>query len=81
MAKSTDTNGNGAGIAALAICEALLLTLTDLKVISPKQVRDVLDDAAVVPRDAKVMAPDTALRREVIGHIERLKSGIQMVSR
>jgi hypothetical protein len=37
--------------------------------------------AAVVPRDAKVMAPDTALLREVIGHIERLKSSIQMVSR
>ena len=81
MTKSTDTKGDAAGIAALAICEALLLTLTDLKLISTKQVRDVLDDAAVVPRDAKVMAPDTALLREVIGHIERLKSSIQMVSR
>ena len=81
MAKSSDTKGNGAGIAALAICEALLLTLTDLKLMSPKQVRYVLHDASVVPRDTKVMAPDTALLREVIGHIERLKSSIQMVSR
>ena len=81
MTKSTDTKGDAAGIAALAICEALLLTLTDLKLMSPKQVRDVLDDASVVPRDAKVMAPDTALLREVIGHIERLKSSIQIVSR
>ena len=81
MTKSTDTKGDAAGIAALAICEALLLTLTDLKLISTKQVRDVLDDAAVVPRDTRVMAPDAALRREVIGHIERLKSSIQMVSR
>ena len=81
MAKSSDTKGNGAVIAALTICEALLLTLTDLKLMSTKQVLDVLDDAAVVPRDAKVMAPDTALLREVIGHIERLKVSMQIVSR
>ena len=82
MAKSTGTkDGAAAGIATLAICEALLLTLTDLKLMSTKQVRDVLDDAAVVPRDAKVMASDAALRREVIGHVERLKSSIQVASR
>ena len=62
MTKSTDTKGDAAGIAALAICEALLLTLTDLKLMSPKQVRDVLDDASVVPRDAKVMAPEPCVR-------------------
>jgi rRNA-processing protein FCF1 len=80
MADSTHTKGVAAGIAALAICEALLLTLTDLKIMSVKQVRDVVDDAAIVHRDAVVVTPDAALRREVRAHFKRVKSSLQAVS-
>jgi hypothetical protein len=45
MTQSSDT-GLAAGVAALAICEALLLELGALKVLSAKGVTDVLHDAA-----------------------------------
>jgi len=64
-------------MAALAICEALLLALTDLKLMSVKQVREVLDDAAVVHRNAATTPDDAALRREVAAHIKRIKSSVQ----
>ena len=66
--------------AALAICEALLLTLSDLKLMSVKQIGDVLDDAAAVHRDADAVTPNAALRREVLAHIKRIKTSIQTLS-
>ena len=36
----------GRGMAALGICESLLLALTDLKIISERDARDLLTDVA-----------------------------------
>jgi len=40
------------GIAALGICESLLLALTDLKIISEKDARDLLTDVATTHHEA-----------------------------
>jgi hypothetical protein len=79
MAKSTDPKGVAAAVAALAICEALLLTLSDLKLMSVKQVRDVLDDAAAVHRHADP-TQDPAVRREVVAILKRIKSSVQTIA-
>ena len=39
-----------AGHAALSICESLLIAMRDLNLMTEKDVRDVLDDAATAPR-------------------------------
>jgi hypothetical protein len=43
---------DAAGVAALAICESLLLALRDLKIISEKDVRDLLDDVVTTYGEA-----------------------------
>ena len=58
MAKSTDTNGEAAGLAALAICESLLLALTELKVIDDHEKRGVLEDAAATHHGAAAISTD-----------------------
>ena len=78
MAKSSDVKGVAAAVAALAICEALLLTLSDHKIMSGKQVRDALDDATAAHRDADP-TQDPAVRREVVAILKRIKSSVQMV--
>ena len=72
---------NAEGMAALAICEALLLALSDLKIMSVKQVRNVLDDAAAAHRDAAASTGDAALQREILDHIKRIKSSVQTIAR
>jgi hypothetical protein len=79
MSKSTDTKGVAAAVAALAICEALLLTLSDLKLLSVKQIRDVLDDATAAHRDGDP-GEDPAVRREVVAVLKRIKASVQTAS-
>ena len=43
---------DAAGMAALGICELLLLVLTDLEIISEVAVRDVLTDVATAHRES-----------------------------
>ena len=46
------TASDASGAAALAICESLLLTLTDLKIISPQDVRGLLSDVVATHQAA-----------------------------
>lgn len=80
MANSTDTKGVAAGIAALAICEALLLMLSDREIMSMKQVRDVLDDAVAAHRDADP-TQDPTVRREIVATLKRIKSSVQTIAK
>jgi len=68
--KSIDTNV-AAGVAALAICEALLLALGNLKLMSKKCIADVLDDASAAHRHHD---PDADMHSEVLALIERIIS-------
>jgi hypothetical protein len=71
--KSIDTNV-AAGVAALAICEALLLALGNLKLMSKKCIADVLDDASAAHRHHDPDAPDADMHTEVLALIERIIS-------
>jgi hypothetical protein len=46
------THSNAAGLAALSICESLLLSLTDLEIIENQEAVAILEDAAAAHRGA-----------------------------
>lgn len=77
MTSSSDTVHHAAGVAALAICESLLLALGELKILRTKDANDVLEDAAAVHRDAAcgTGAPDVGLHRAVAAIIDRMLAG------
>jgi hypothetical protein len=63
------------GLAALGICESLLLALTDLDVLSGKEVRDLLGDVAATHTEAAGMSQTPARHRAVVAIIERILAG------
>jgi hypothetical protein len=79
MTRSNDT-GLAAGVAALAICESLLLALADLKVVSAKDVADVLRDAASAhsPPPPPAGAHSEALHNEAVAIIERIIASVRV---
>ena len=52
-----DRNAGAAGLAALAICKSLLLSLTENKVLGVGEARAVLEDAATANRNAVPLTP------------------------
>jgi hypothetical protein len=81
MASSTDGTGAASGLAALAICESLLLALSDLKIIGAKEASGVLEDAAAAYRGAGASTVDAALHREVVAIIDRIIAGGNSIPR
>jgi hypothetical protein len=73
MANLPETNA--AGYAALAICESLLLTLTDLKIMAEQDARDLLTDAVSAHRQAGGSSPAPELNVAVAAIIERILAG------
>jgi hypothetical protein len=63
------------GLAALGICESLLLALTDLAVISEQGVRDVLTDVATTHGEAAAKSQAPERHRAVVGIIRRILDG------
>jgi len=74
MAPLIDIKDLAAGSAALAICESLLLALTELKVLDDHDARGVLEDAAAAHRGADTTAPDAAVHSEAAHLIEHILS-------
>ena len=66
-----------AGLAALAICESLLIALTDLGIISVREERALLEDAAAAHRnDITSSSPEAAkLHLAVATEIQRIIDG------
>lgn len=81
MAKPTDTTSVAAGLAALSICESLLLALSDLKIMRDKDASGVLEDAAAAHRGAGASTPEVALHLEVVAIIDRIMSGGNSIPR
>lgn len=79
MAGSSDMDGAAAGLAALSICESLLLAISDLKIMSREDIASVLEDATGVHRTAAALGTDAALHREVVALIERIKASLAAV--
>ena len=53
-------NSGAAGLAALSICEAMLLSLTDNRVIDEAEASAILTDAATAHREAAPLADGAA---------------------
>ena len=63
------------GMAALGICESLLLALTDLKIISEKDARDLLTDVATTHDEAASASQTPERHQAVIAIVERILAG------
>ena len=63
------------GMAALGICESLLLALTDLAIISEQDARDVLTDVATTHHEAAAASKSPETHREVIEIVQRILAG------
>ncbi len=75
MPSPTDMKGTAPGIAALSICESLLLALSELKVMGPKETAGLLHDAADAHRNAGGTGDKAAMHLEVAAIIDRIISG------
>ena len=62
-------------MAALGICESLLLALTDLKVISDQDARDLLTDVATTHQEAATTSPSAHKHQAVVGIIRHILAG------
>jgi hypothetical protein len=65
MANPNDIDVAASGVAALSICESLLLALSDLKLMNEKEVLGVVSDAADAHRFAAGSPGDTAIHLSV----------------
>ena len=63
------------GMAALGICESLLLALTELKVISEQDARDLLTDVATTHTEAAATSLTQANHRAVSDIVQRILAG------
>ena len=61
-----------AGVAALAICESLLLAMGELKLLDEKGVADVLHDAASAHSNGDPRTHSQAVHAEAVAIIERI---------
>ena len=75
MANSTDATGIASGLAALSICESLLLALSDLKIMGERDIGGILDDAAAAHRSAGAPGKQTALNQQVVAILDRISKG------
>ena len=60
------------GTAALGICESLLLALTDTKVISEQEARDLLADVVTTHHEAASTSQTPEKNRAVIEIVQRI---------
>jgi hypothetical protein len=81
MAVTCKAEHLAAGCAALAICESLLLALTETKLLDIHDVRGVLEDAATAHRDSESATPDAAVHREAARMIEGIISSLNVLPR
>ena len=63
------------GLAALAICESLLLSLTESKVLASGEARAILEDAAAANRNAIPLAADDGHHKAAAAVIELILAG------
>jgi hypothetical protein len=63
------------GTAALGICESLLVALTDLKIISEQDTRDLLTDVATTNDEAAAHSRTPERNRAVTEIVRRILAG------
>jgi hypothetical protein len=68
-------NPDADGTAALGICESLLLALTDARIISEQDARDVLTDVVSSHEEAATTSTTPNKHRAVIAIVQRILAG------
>lgn len=63
------------GMAALGICESLLLALTDLKIMKEEDARDLINDVAATHQEAALSAASPADHNAVVAIMRRILAG------
>lgn len=63
------------GMAALGICESLLLAMIELKIISAEAVRGLLLDVATTHENAAVVSSTPEKHLSVVDIVQRLMAG------
>lgn len=83
MADDRDLNGTASGLAALSICESLLVALSELEILTAKDAGGVLKDAASAHHTAAETGAgaDAATHREVAAIIDRIIAGGNSIPR
>jgi hypothetical protein len=64
-----------AGHAALAICESMLLSLTENEIIDETEARAILQDALAAHRNAIPLLADAAIHEEAASLIQAILDG------
>ena len=70
-----DRNVGAAGLAALAICESLLVSLTESEVLGAGEARGILEDAAAANRNAVALGPDGTNHEAAAAVIDLILAG------
>jgi hypothetical protein len=70
-----DRNVGAAGLAALAICESMLLALTESKTLSTAEARSILEDAAAANRNAVPLTPGDGHHEAAAAVIDLILAG------
>jgi hypothetical protein len=81
MTYPTDLTNVASGVAALSICESLLLAMGDLKIMGEKEALGVIDDAAAAHRGVGASTQNAALHLEVVAILERIVAGGNSIRR
>lgn len=63
------------GHAALSMCESLLIAMIDLEVMSEKDIRGLLEDAAAAHHEASSNSANSDLHQEVAALIDHIVAG------
>lgn len=63
------------GLAALGICESLMITLTDLKIITDVDARDLLNDVVTAHTNAAATSQTPEMHHAVVEIIRRILAG------
>ena len=75
MSNAHKIDSDYSGLAALSICESLLLALSENKILSDHEVQGLLEDAAEAHRNARGTAQELEAHRAVVAIIERMRAG------
>jgi hypothetical protein len=63
------------GMAALGICESLLLALIDLKIMGNADARSLLEDVSTTHEEAALTSLSPEKHRAVVGIVQRILDG------
>lgn len=77
----SDTNAAACGIAALSICESLILAMGDLKIMHEDDAVGVITDAATAHRNVGGSAENIALHAAAATILERILAGGNSIRR